>query len=114
MQDNTTKIKIVKLVVFVPPSHADAVRDAMGQAGAGVIGNYTFCTFSSVGVGRFMPEDGAHPTVGTIGKLESVEEERIETVCPQDKVRDVVEAIKTAHPYEEVPIDVYQLELVNE
>src|SRR3989344_4652570 len=74
----------VKIVVFVPASHTDIVREAMGKAGAGKIGNYTNCSFSSKGIGRFKPEAGANPTIGEVGKLESVEEERIEMMCQKD------------------------------
>ena len=102
--------KNVKIVVFVPESHADVVREAMGKAGAGKIGNYTFCSFSSKGTGRFKPEDGAHPAIGEVGKLESVQEERIEFVCDSNLVKDVVAAIKKVHPYEEVALDIYPLE----
>ena len=70
--------KNVKIVVFVPETHTDIVREAMGEAGAGVIGNYTFCTFSFKGIGRFKPEKGANPHIGKVGKLEEVVEERIE------------------------------------
>lgn len=100
----------VKLVVFVPESHADVVRDAMGKAGAGKIGNYAFCSFSSKGIGRFKPEVGANPTIGEVGKLESVAEERIEAVCEREKLKAVIEAIKKVHPYEEVALDIYPLE----
>jgi len=100
----------VKIVVFVPETHADAVREAIGKAGAGKIGNYTHCSFSSQGIGRFKPEEGAHPAVGKIGKLESVREERIEAVCERKILQDVITAIKKAHPYEEVALDVYPLE----
>ena len=101
----------VKIVVFVPKSHADAVRQAMGDAGAGKIGNYTGCSFSSKGIGRFKPEEGAHPAIGEVGKFEAVEEERIEMVCDRDAVANVVSAIKNVHPYEEVALDVYPLEV---
>ena len=93
----------------MPESHADVVRDAMGKAGAGRIGNYTFCSFSSKGVGRFLPGENAHPAIGEVGKLESVEEERIEVVCEKDLASLVVDAIKAVHPYEEVAFDVYPL-----
>ncbi len=105
------KSKIVKIVVFVPESHASVVREAMGKAGAGKIGNYTFCTFSSKGIGQFKPEQGAHPVIGKVGELESVIEERIETVCEQEKIENVIKSIKKVHPYEEVALDVYALEL---
>jgi hypothetical protein len=102
--------KNVKIVVFVPESHTDIVREAIGKAGAGKIGNYTHCSFSSKGVGRFKPEDGAHPAIGKVGKLESVQEERIEFVCDRNLVKDVVAAIKKVHPYEEIALDIYPLE----
>ena len=99
----------VKIVVFVPVSHADKVREAMGEAGAGVIGNYDYCSFSSVGKGRFRPKEGANPYKGEVGKPEEVEENRIEMVCEKMKVKQVIEAIKKVHPYEEVALDIYPL-----
>lgn len=102
--------KNVKIVVFVPESHTDIVREAMGKVGAGIIGNYSFCTFSSKGIGRFRPEQGANPHIGSLGKLEEVIEERIETVCLREKLPEVIKAIKKVHPYEEVALDVYPLE----
>lgn len=102
---------IMKLVITVPESHADVVRDAMGSAGAGKIGNYSYCSFSSKGIGRFKPEEGAHPNIGEIGKLESVREERIETICERNKVAEVIEAVKKVHPYEEVSFDIWPVEV---
>lgn len=63
--------KLVKFVVFVPETHANAVREAMGKAGAGASGNYNFCSFSIKGIGRFKPLEGANPAIGEVGKLES-------------------------------------------
>lgn len=102
--------KNVKIVVFVPESHTNIVREAIGKAGAGKIGNYTHCSFSSKGLGRFKPEGGAHPAIGEVGKLESVQEERIEFMCDRNLVKDVVAAVKKVHPYEEVALDIYSLE----
>jgi hypothetical protein len=102
--------KNVKIVVFVPETHTDAVREAMGKAGAGQIGNYSFCSFSSKGIGRFKPEQGADPHIGEVGKFEEVVEERIETVCSREKLDEVIAAIKNVHPYDEVALDVYPLE----
>lgn len=102
----------VKLVVFVPESHADIVRQALGEAGAGKIGNYSFCSFSSKGTGRFLPEQGANPAIGEVGSLEEVAEERIEVICPRERLHDVIEAMKKAHPYEEVAFDIYSLETI--
>ena len=98
--------------MYVPESHGDKLREAIGNAGAGKIGDYSFCTFTSKGVGRFKPETGANPTIGEVGKLEVVEEERIETVCSEDKLKDVLRAIKEVHPYEEPATDVYPIEVV--
>jgi hypothetical protein len=102
-------MEIVKIVTFVPETHADIVREAIGNAGGGHIGNYTHCTFSVKGVGRFKPGEGAHPTTGAIGRLESVQEEKIEFVCERVLAKKVMEAIRRVHPYEEVPFDVYPL-----
>lgn len=99
-----------KLIIFVPESHTDIVREAMGKAGAGKIGNYDFCTFSTKGIGRFKPNDMANPHIGEVGKLEEVMEERIETICPKELLPQVIEAIKKVHPYEEIAYDVYPLE----
>lgn len=102
----------IKIVVTAPESYANIVREAMGKAGAGKIGNYTYCSFSSKGAGRFKPEKGAHPNIGEVGKFESVAEERIEVVCERDKVTNVIKAIKEVHPYEEIALDIYPMEEV--
>jgi hypothetical protein len=102
-------MKQVKIVVFVPKTHTDVVRQAMGDAGAGKIGNYSHCTYSSDGVGRYKPLDGAKPFIGKVGKFEEVEEERIECVCDKDKAKKVIAAIRKVHPYEEVALDIYPL-----
>ncbi|MFA6227069.1 MAG: hypothetical protein WC631_01125 [Candidatus Paceibacterota bacterium] len=102
--------KNVKIVVFVPETHTNIVREAMANAGAGIIGNYTNCTFSTKGIGRFKPVEYAKPHIGSVGKLEEVVEERIETICPREKLQEVIKAIKKVHPYEEVALDIYPLE----
>lgn len=102
--------KNVKVVVYVPESQADLVRLAIGRAGAGKIVHYSSCSFSLKGVGRFKPEPGAKPTVGSVGQLSEVIEERIEVTCFRDILKDVLAAIKKVHPYEEVALDVYALE----
>lgn len=99
-----------KIVVTVPIADADKLREAIGQAGGGKIGNYSFCSFSSRGTGRFLPNKGANPAIGEVGKPEEVEEERIEVTCADELVADVVAAIKRVHPYEEPVVDVYPLE----
>jgi hypothetical protein len=99
-----------KLIVYVPLTHTDIVREAIGKAGGGVLGKYSFCSFSTRGIGRFKPESGANPHIGEVGKLEEVEEERIEVTCDTALVKDIIAAIKKVHPYEEVALDVYKLD----
>jgi hypothetical protein len=101
--------EFIKLAVTVPETHADAVREAIGKAGGGKIGNYSFCSFSIKGTGRFKPEAGANPAIGTEGNLEAVLEERIEVTCTKNDIKTIVAAIKGAHPYEEIAIDLYPL-----
>lgn len=101
--------ELVKLVVFVPEENADAVRKALGEAGAGKIGNYTFCSYPIKGVGRFKPSDNANPHIGSAGALEAVDEERIEVACEKNQVSDIIKVIKDVHPYEEVVIDIYPM-----
>jgi hypothetical protein len=99
----------VKITTFVPETHADAVRDVLGKAGAGQLGEYTYCSFTTRGTGRFTPSSSAKPFIGTPGQLEAVEEERVEVVCDRDKAKAVIAAMKTAHPYEEVAFDIVPL-----
>ncbi|MBA3718694.1 MAG: Nif3-like dinuclear metal center hexameric protein, partial [Nocardioidaceae bacterium] len=98
-----------KLVVFVPPESADAVRDAVTAAGAGAIGDYDRCTFTLVGTGSFRPLPGASPSVGEVGKVEQVPEVRLETVLPRLRRTAVIEALRAAHPYEEPAFDLIAL-----
>jgi hypothetical protein len=98
-----------KIVVYVPLANADHIREVIGQAGGGKIGKYSFCTFSTKGTGRFLPGSDANPHIGKPGKLEEVEEERIEVTCDETVVGNVIAAIKRVHPYEEVALDVWPL-----
>ncbi|MDQ3498280.1 MAG: Nif3-like dinuclear metal center hexameric protein [Actinomycetota bacterium] len=99
-----------KLVVFVPEENADAVAKALAEAGAGMIGDYTECTFRTQGTGTFRGGDAANPYLGEKGRLEEVEEVRIETVVPAQAVGRAIDAATAAHPYEEVALDVYPVE----
>ncbi|RVU85953.1 NGG1p interacting factor NIF3 [Leucothrix sargassi] len=102
----------VKLAVFVPEENTEAVRLAICEAGAGrrEDSNYSHCTFTTKGEGRFRPEEGADPHIGKIGVLEVVPETRIETICLRALLPEVLEAMRKAHPYEEVAFDVWALE----
>lgn len=101
--------EMVKIVVFVPRSHAEVVRRAMGDAGAGKIGNYSHCSYTVIGTGRFKPLEGAHPAIGEVGKFEEVEEEKVECVCERKVAKEVLAAMRKAHPYEEPAPDIYPL-----
>lgn len=101
--------KNYKIVVYVPTSHCDKVREALEKNGAGHIGNYDSCSFTSKGVGRFMALKGADPFIGKIGVIEEVEEDRVETICAGEILEDVLAAVRMVHPYEEPVIDVYPL-----
>lgn len=99
----------VKLVTFCPPEATAKVLDAVAGAGAGVIGEYTHCSFRVRGAGTFLPSDRAHPAVGERGALNEVEEDRLEVVVPAERVSAAVRALIDAHPYEEVAYDAYPL-----
>ncbi|SIS66524.1 Nif3-like dinuclear metal center hexameric protein [Alicyclobacillus vulcanalis] len=107
----TVRDRLVKLVVFVPASHVDAVRQALGDAGAGHIGAYSHCTFGAPGTGSFKPGPGTRPYIGKEGKLELVDEVRLETIAPERDLGRIVQRMLEVHPYEEVAYDVYPLEL---
>lgn len=104
----------VKIVVFVPKSHTDTVRQVIGDAGGGRIGNYSHCSYSVDGKGRYKPLEGAQPAIGEVGKYEEVEEERIEFICNRNEAKQIIQAIKKVHPYEEVAFDIYPLIPENE
>ncbi|GLB58228.1 Nif3-like dinuclear metal center hexameric protein [Cytobacillus sp. NCCP-133] len=99
-----------KLAVFVPEENAESLKQALGNAGAGSIGNYSHCTFASTGTGQFKPNEEAIPHIGQQGKLESVNEVRIETIFPEHLEKRVLSAMFKNHPYEEVAYDIYKLD----
>lgn len=98
-----------KFVVFVPVAQVDRVRRASSEAGAGVIGAYTHCSFYSLGTGSFVPQPGSNPAIGREGRLEEVEEARLEMIVPERELKGVIAAVLDAHPYEEVAYDIYPL-----
>ena len=101
---------MVKLVVTVPTTHTEAVLKAIGEAGGGQIGEtYDYCAFFTRGEGRFRPLAGANPAIGTIGAIEQVVEDRIEVTVIDERLSNVVAAIRNAHPYEVPVIDLYPL-----
>ena len=98
-----------KLVVFVPREALDPVREALFEAGAGRIGNYLRCSFYTEGTGTFFGGEGTDPDVGQAGREQRVAELRLETVFPEERQAEIVEALRRAHPYEEPAFDVYPL-----
>lgn len=101
---------VKKLVTFVPVDHLEAVREALANAGAGQIGDYDSCAFTSEGTGYFRPNDKANPFSGTAGELEYADEVRIEVEVPEWLLPQVVTAMKEVHPYDEVAYDIYSLD----
>lgn len=99
----------VKIVTFAPPEATDAVRQALGNAGAGQIGEYSFCSFSTPGQGRFRPSAKANPYSGEKSVISVENEERIEVVCDRTVAKQAIAAMRAVHPYEEVAFDVYPL-----
>lgn len=89
------------IVVFAPATHADDVRAALAGAGAGRVGEYSACSFSAPGTGRFLPGAGSRAFIGEPGRAEEVAEQRIECVCPASAARAAIEAMLATHPYEE-------------
>jgi len=103
-------IRLYKLVTFVPKNHLEKVRNAVCGCGAGIIGEYAYCSFSTSGIGTFLPSDKAKPFLGKIGKINEEKEERFEVIVPSEILGNVIEALLDAHPYEEVAYDVYPLQ----
>lgn len=101
--------KYAKIVVYVPSSHGNAVRKALAESGCGGIGKYDNCSFTVKGIGRFRANKNANPFIGKKGVINKIAEERIETVCPKNKLKSVLKNLKKTHPYEEPAIDVYAL-----
>eukprot|EP01112_Ceratiomyxa_fruticulosa_P007223 TRINITY_DN1863_c0_g2_i1.p1 TRINITY_DN1863_c0_g2~~TRINITY_DN1863_c0_g2_i1.p1 ORF type:complete len:421 (+),score=70.46 TRINITY_DN1863_c0_g2_i1:914-2176(+) len=101
-----------KLFVFVPASHVDELRKALSEAGAGVIGEYSHCTFAIPGQGSFWGSDNTNPAVGSKGALEKVDEIKLETVCNLSILPNVLQAIRKVHPYETPAFDIASLTAV--
>ena len=100
---------LLKLSVYVPVSHADAVRKALFDAGCGNIGNYDSCSYNVNGFGTFKATEGCNPFCGEVGELHNEEEVRIDTVMPAYIKNKVVASLIAAHPYEEPAYDIYPL-----
>ncbi|WP_175639788.1 Nif3-like dinuclear metal center hexameric protein [Metabacillus schmidteae] len=106
----TYEDELKKLVVYIPSSYEKDLRIALGEAGAGHIGEYSYCTFATEGEGSFLPLDNANPYIGEKGKIEYVQESKVETVFPASLQKKVIQAMLKVHPYEEVAYDIYPVE----
>lgn len=102
-------INRVKIIVTIPKANTEEVRNAICNEGAGIIGNYSYCSMSTKCIGTFKPNDDANPYIGESNKLEFVEEDKLEVVCPVEKVKKVVKKLREVHPYEEPDIDIIPL-----
>ena len=102
-------IKRVKIFVTVPLENVEMIRNIVCETGAGIIGDYTYCTSSTKSLGTFKPNDNANPKKKKKNNLEFVEEEKIEFICDIDKVKKVITKLREVHPYEEPAIDIVPL-----
>jgi dinuclear metal center YbgI/SA1388 family protein len=108
------KNALSKLTTFVPEEDTQKVLNALYEAGAGNIGNYSNCSFRVAGTGTFMPNEVANPHLGERNKLEEAKENRVEVIFPQYLANSVMKALYTAHPYEEVAYYLHHLENSND
>ena len=102
-------IKRVKIFVTVPTDYTEKIRNAVCSSGAGVIGNYTFCTTLTKSTGTFIPNEDSNAFIGEPNKLEIVNEDKLEFVCDIENVKNVISVLRKVHPYEEPAIDIVPL-----
>lgn len=100
--------QMYKIVTYVPEANLEDVKAAMFAAGAGHFGNYSECSWQTLGTGQFRPLEGANPSIGAVGELTRLVEWKLEMIVPENKLCDVVRAYKEAHPYETPAYEVYQ------
>lgn len=103
-----------KFIAYIPENALETVKTAMFNAGAGNFGNYDNCCWQILGHGQFRPLTGANPAIGQIGQLATVAEWRVEMIVPKDKLLAIIQAYKSAHPYEVPAYDVYKLVIIEE
>lgn len=110
----TNETTLYKFIVYVPKSHVETVRNALGDNGFGHIGEYSHCSFNTNGTGTFKPLEGTDPFIGKTNKITYVEETKIETVVKEKDIQKAINVVKETHPYEEVAYDLYELVQTNE
>lgn len=108
--DTTYDQKLYKIAVYVPVSHQECIRKAMADMDCGNIGNYSDCSFTFDGVGRFKPLNESNSYIGTKNEIETIQEVKIESICEESNLNETINNIIKAHPYEEVAYDIYELQ----
>ncbi len=104
---------MLKLIYYVPESHLEKTKLAIFAVGAGGIGNYEHCAWQVLGTGQFKPVKGANPFIGEIDQLEQIPEWRVETIVPEQVAKQVAQALKASHPYEEPAFEFIQMVDIN-
>lgn len=99
----------VKIIVTMPIDYVEKIRDTICEEGAGIIGNYTYCSISTKCIGSFKPNNEANPYIGEKNKMEFVEEEKLEVICDVENVKNVISKLREVHPYEEPSISIIPL-----
>lgn len=97
-----------KVIVFIPSTEKEKVKEAMFQAGGGRIGDYDCCSFETLGTGQFRPLEGSSPAIGQKDRIEFVQEVKVEMVVSDENITNVLKAMREAHPYEEIAYDVFK------
>ncbi|WP_273151697.1 NGG1p interacting factor NIF3 [Methylophaga thiooxydans] len=105
---------LLKLVFFVPESHKETVKNAIFAAGAGKYDGYDCCSWETQGTGQFRPLQGSQPFLGQQGSIERVDEFRVETVCPESKIKVILESLLLAHPYETPAYEVWSVKTLDD
>ena len=99
-----------KICFYVPDTHIEQVKNALFESGAGQIGNYRCCAWQVEGVGQFMPFSGSNAFIGQKDQLEKISEYKVEMVCDDQYIHDVINALKKSHPYETPAYHVIRVE----
>jgi len=102
-------VKKVKIFITIPSNYTEKVRNAVCNAGAWIIGEYSFCSTCVKSIGTFMPNDKANPYIWEKNKLEFVDEDKLEFICDVQKAKHVISELRKVHPYEEPAIDIVPL-----
>ncbi len=99
-----------KICFYAPESHMEQIKNAMFESGAGKIGEYSHCAWQVLGEGQFMPLKGSNAFIGEVNELEKTPEYKIEMICDDKYLRDVIFALKKTHPYEQPAYQVFKME----